>query len=153
MTRTLTRAPGAPPAPVVPHGAPLIPAILVLSLGAIGVSETDAHQLWAKAWASEDFQIRSWRFMVDHTMYAIRCGKGSQILLDSYLSGAFSARVMIDVVERLWHEYRLSRQQANAIEEAMLRHTGKDGRWLAVQYRPRTDAKPDGFTFKTIPDE
>ena len=133
----------------VTRGTPPTPAIMALSMTVIGLEEEAAHQLWQVAWQSTDPTLRAWRFAVDHIMRALMNGAGSQTVLDSYLSGPFSARAIVNISERLWHENRLSRKQANIYQDAMLRHAGSHGEWLLGRYIPPIGQKPAGITFKT----
>ena len=86
--------------------------------------------------------------MVSHVNRALEQGAGSQALLDTYLAQTFSARTLCDVAERLWHENKLSRLQANRYEERILAYIGKDGRWLYSRYVPQDGSKPCGVVFQ-----
>jgi hypothetical protein len=134
--------------PSLMRGTPPTPALLALSMGVIGLQEEEAHLLWRTAWESTDPTLRAWRFAVDHIMESLMHGAGSQTMLDAYLRGPFSARAIIDVTERLWHECRLSRKQANAYQNGILAHAGRDGRWVLARYVPPSHDKPAGVEFR-----
>jgi hypothetical protein len=134
------------PAPGIPN----TPVILALSVAVIDLDEEYAHLLWRAAWASTDPQVRAWRFSVDHAMTSLLRGVGTQNLLDNYLHSTFSAKTICDLVERLWHENLLTRRQANAYQNGILRFAGPTGQWLISKYTPADEKHPAGIQFQNI---
>jgi hypothetical protein len=87
------------------------------------LSDQQARHLWAAVSKSQYSQPTAWRQQV--LLFLGRGMDGAQHLVHTIST----PQVMMEVVESLMHEGRLSAQEGHAIEECLLQATTSDGRW------------------------
>ena len=101
-------------------------ALFEICLKCIGVSDEAVETFWRALHASTDAKLRGWRTEVAIVEDLI-IKTGDEAILERFFMYTWCPLRLVDATERLYHERKLSRREANQIQNTVLEQTRRGG--------------------------
>ena len=123
------------------HGAPPCPSLWQMLWQVVGVSASEATELWRILHLSRDPHCVAWRYSLQRYMDVFASGEATEMTPYQFLAGPWSGKVVIDALERLAIDHLIERRTASRYEEVFLEQMNRYGGWRFMRRTPSSRQK------------